>query len=256
VKDQAGMSVGEALKETLKAAPAVKRAERIVPDSYIEAHIEQGPRLENEGKTIGVVTLIQGQRRFLIDIIGEEAHAGTTPERVRKDAFKAAAAMVAALEPVMHDPQDVLRFTIGRFEVYPGSPSTVPSKVHFIIDLRHPDPETIKRLGDQIEGICLKNARGCEVKVTPVSYVQPCIFPKQIVDLVRDSAAALKLPHMDIVSGAGHDAMYVAKLCPSGMIFVPCERGISHNESENATSSDLAAGARVLADALMALANR
>jgi beta-ureidopropionase / N-carbamoyl-L-amino-acid hydrolase len=256
VRDQAGVSVGDALKETLKAAPASKRADRIVPDSYIEAHIEQGPRLENEGKTIGVVTLIQGQRRFLIDIVGEEAHAGTTPERVRKDAFKAGVAMVAALEPVMHDPQDVLRFTIGRFEVYPGSPSTVPSKVHFIIDLRHPDPETIKRLGDQIEGICQKNARGCEVKVTPVSYVQPCIFPKQIVDLVRDSAAALKLKHMDIVSGAGHDAMHVAKLCPSGMIFVPCERGISHNESENATSADLAAGARVLADALMALANR
>lgn len=256
VRDQAGVSVGDALKETLKAAPAAKRADKVVPDSYIEAHIEQGPRLEAEGKTIGVVTLIQGQRRLLVDITGEEAHAGTTPERVRKDAFKAAMAMVAALEPVMHDPSDTVRFTIGRFEVYPGSPSTVPSRVHFIIDLRHPEPPVIKRLGDAIAGICAANARGCEVKVTSVAYVQPTIFPAQIVDLVRSKAAALGLPHMDIPSGAGHDAMHVAKLCPAGMIFVPCLRGISHNETESATSSDLAAGAKVLADALVALANR
>jgi beta-ureidopropionase / N-carbamoyl-L-amino-acid hydrolase len=162
VRDQAGMSVGEALEQTQRAAPAPKRKDKVVPDSYIEAHIEQGPRLEAADKTIGVVTLIQGQRRFLVDITGEEAHAGTTPEKLRKDAFKAAVAMVAALETWMRDPEDVLRFTIGRFEVYPGSPSTVPSRVHFIIDLRHPNPDVLKPRGDEIAKICEAQARGCE----------------------------------------------------------------------------------------------
>ena len=104
--------------------------------------------------------------------------------------------------------------------------------------------------------MCEANARGCRVEVERIIFSEPVVFDPAVIDLVRGSAEALELPHMDMVSGAGHDAMHVAALCPSGMIFVPCEKGLSHNEAENATASDLAAGARVLAACLVDLANR
>jgi N-carbamoyl-L-amino-acid hydrolase len=246
----------DALAQTLSAAPATMRGLGFPIDGYIEAHIEQGPVLEATGNTIGVVTMIQGARRFTVDIVGEEAHAGTTPRRVRKDALSAAVKIVAALEDLMRDEADIVRFTVGRFEVYPGSPNTVPGRVHFTIDFRHPDAKVIRELGDQVAVVSKANAKGCEVTVTDISYVDPCIFAKPVVDLIRDTAEAQGLRHMDMPSGAGHDAMHIAALCPAGMIFVPCLRGVSHNEAESATADDLAAGCRVLADALLALANR
>jgi N-carbamoyl-L-amino-acid hydrolase len=256
VTDRAGVALKDALAQTLSAAPATMRGLGFPIDGYIEAHIEQGPVLEATGNTIGVVTMIQGARRFTVDIVGEEAHAGTTPRRVRKDALSAAVKIVAALEDLMRDEADIVRFTVGRFEVYPGSPNTVPGRVHFTIDFRHPDAKVIRELGDQVAVVSKANAKGCEVTVTDISYVDPCIFAKPVVDLIRDTAEAQGLRHMDMPSGAGHDAMHIAALCPAGMIFVPCLRGVSHNEAESATADDLAAGCRVLADALLALANR
>lgn len=257
--DPKGTTVSEAFAEVLKTAPARLEPRLGFPvDSYLEAHIEQGPILETTQNEIGVVTLIQGMRRFYIDVFGEEAHSGTTPLRLRKDALKSACSMVTALEPLMDDPTDTVRYTVGRFEIYPGSPSTVPSKVHFLIDLRHPDLATLKRLGDGIAPICEAEAakRGCTVKVTEYTTVAPQPMEAEAVSLVRDSARALGMKHMDMVSGAGHDAMHVGKVAPAGMIFVPCWKGISHNETENATPRDLANGTRVLVDALVALANR
>lgn len=258
-KDPKGKTVREAFGEVLAAAPARLEPRLGFPiDSYIEAHIEQGPILENTGNDIGVVTLIQGMRRFYVDVHGEEAHSGTTPLRLRKDALKSAASMVLALEKVMDDPTDTVRFTVGRFEIYPGSPSTVPSKVHFLIDLRHPDPATLKRLGDAILPTCEAEAarRGCTVEVTEYTTVAPVPFGAETVARVRDATAALGYRHIDMISGAGHDAMHIAKVAPAGMIFVPCWKGVSHNETEDATPRDLANGTRVLADTLAALANR
>jgi N-carbamoyl-L-amino-acid hydrolase len=258
-KDPKGSTVREAFAEVLAAAPARLERQLGFPiDSYIEAHIEQGPILENTGNQIGVVTLIQGMRRFYVDVLGEEAHSGTTPLRLRKDALKSAASMVVALETLMADPTDTVRYTVGRFEIYPGSPSTVPSKVHFLIDLRHPDPDTLRRLGDGIRPICEAEAarRGCTVAVTEYTTVAPVPFGAETVARVRDATAALGYRHIDMISGAGHDAMHIAKVAPAGMIFVPCWKGVSHNESEDATPRDLANGARVLADTLAALANR
>jgi beta-ureidopropionase / N-carbamoyl-L-amino-acid hydrolase len=258
-KDPKGMSARDALAGVLATAPArIERRLGFPVDSYIEAHIEQGPILENTGNEIGVVTLIQGMRRFYIDVFGEEAHSGTTPLRLRKDALKSAASMVVALEDLMADPTDTVRYTVGRFEIYPGSPSTVPSKVHFLIDLRHPDPDTLRRLGDGIRPICAAEAarRGCTVEVTEYTTVAPVPFGTETVARVREATAALGYRHIDMISGAGHDAMHVAKVAPAGMIFVPCWKGVSHNESEDATPRDLANGTRVLADTLAALANR
>lgn len=256
VTDREGVVLRDALAKTLAEAP-VRQIDGFDRNfhAYIEAHIEQGPRLEAGAKTIGVVTGIQGSQRYTLDIVGDEAHAGTTPLRVRKDALKSAVAIVSALERHMHDPADVVRFTVGRFECRPGSPNTVPGHVHFTIDFRHPDAAVLARLGGGIEAVAKAAVGPCSVTVQRITDVAPTVFDPRIVDLVRDKANALGLPNMDMPSGAGHDAMHVAPFCPAGMIFVPCERGISHNEAEAATPSDLAAGARVLVASLEALAN-
>lgn len=256
-EDPNDIRFGDALQASLDALPDLsRRPTGFAVDAYIEAHIEQGPRLEAAGLPIGIVTGIQGSHRYTVEVIGEEAHAGTAPLKTRKDALKAAAAMVGALDEAMADDTDTVRFTVGRFEVAPGSPNTVPGRVHFTIDFRHPVQETINRLTAQIEPICQAHARGCRVTVTQVSQVSPVHFSADMVATVRQQAANLGLPHMDLFSGAGHDAMHLAAVCPTGMLFVPCEKGISHNEVENARPADLAAGAQVLAACLVELANR
>jgi len=258
VKDWKGVVLKDALAETLKAAPAPLREGHpgFAVDGYVEAHIEQGPRLENERKTIGVVTAIQGSRRYIVEIEGEEAHAGTTPRAARKDAFAAATRIAAAMYEATSDKDDTLRFTIGRVEVMPGSPNTVPGKASFTIDMRHPQDAVLEAHEKKLEQIVASKAAPCPATITRVTNVAPTDFDRTVIDLVRAKANALRLSNMDMPSGAGHDAMHIAKLCPAGMIFVPCERGISHNEIENATPSDLAAGTRVLVEVLEALANR
>ncbi len=258
VTDWKGVVLKDALAETLKAAPAPMREGKpgFAVDSYVEVHIEQGPRLENERKTIGVVTAIQGSRRYIVTIAGEEAHAGTTPRAARKDAFAAATRLAAALYEATNDASDTLRFTIGRVEVSPGSPNTVPGKVSFTIDMRHPDDGVLKEREKVLEALLVEKTKPCAASLQRITSVAPTYFDPKVIDLVREKATALKLSNMDMPSGAGHDAMHIAKLCPAGMIFVPCERGISHNETENATPQDLAAGTRVLVEVLEALANR
>jgi len=257
-KDWKGVALKDALAETLKAAPAPMRSglPGFAVDAYVEAHIEQGPRLENEKKTVGVVTAIQGSRRYIVTVDGEEAHAGTTPRAARKDAYAAATRVAASMYDATTDPDDTLRFTIGRVEVSPGSPNTVPGKAVFTIDMRHPDNDVLASYEAKIYEIVKNKAAPCPAAIERVTNVPPTNFDKGVIDLVRDAANGLGLTNMDMPSGAGHDAMHIATLCPSGMIFVPCERGISHNEIENASPSDLAAGTKVLVEVLERLANR
>ena len=258
VKDWKGVVLRDALAEMLRAAPATLRPGNpgFTIDSYVEAHIEQGPRLENEQRTIGVVTAIQGSRRYIVTVDGEEAHAGTTPRAARKDAFAAATRIASAMYEVTTDADDTLRFTIGRVDVAPGSPNTVPGKATFTIDMRHPRNDVLEAHEKMLEQIVASRAAPCPARIERVTNVAPTDFDPVVIDLVRAKAIELGLSNMDMPSGAGHDAMHIARLCPAGMIFVPCERGISHNEAENATPSDLAAGARVLVEVLEALANR
>lgn len=256
VADGNGVTVGDDLPAAIAATPGAAPRELGAPmAAYLEAHIEQGPRLENERKTVGVVTGIQGCRWFTIEVLGDEAHAGTTPIAVRKDALRRALDMIAAIQDIMADESDTVRFTVGRMEVYPNSPNTVPSRVLFTIDFRHPDLAVLTDLGDQIAAICEAKAAGQPVTVRETYNVPPTTFDPRIVGHVRDATRRLDFPAMDIVSGALHDAKYMNDICPSAMIFVPCEKGISHNEIENAAPEDLAAGARVLAEVLVALAN-
>ena len=257
VVDRDGVSVEQALAEVLAATPELPRRESGFPvAAFVEAHIEQGPVLERAGKPIGVVSSVQGLRWFTVEVAGEAAHAGTTPLRLRRDALKAAAAMVTAMDEARADEKDILRFTVGRFEVHPGAPSTVPARVLFTIDLRHPEQAVIDRATQRIEAACQANARGCEVSLTRTEDVRPTLFDPAIVEAIGGWSDRLGLARETMVSGAGHDAMHMADVCPSGMIFVPCEGGVSHNESENATPGDLAAGARVLTATLVDLAQR
>lgn len=258
-RDVAGVSVAEALEELNRLSAMPPRALAAVrPAYYLEAHIEQGPRLESAGMTIGVVSGIQGIRRYAVEVSGEEAHAGTTPRSNRHDALSAAVAIIAALEDLTRDAEDALRFTVGQLVVKPNSPNTIPSNVRFSIDLRHPDQALLDVTAQRITEIAARIAaeRRCGVQTIALSAVAPTHFPKELVDIVRDAAKAEALPSMDMPSGAGHDAMYLNRICPSAMVFVPCLKGVSHNEAESATAADLAAGVRVLARTLVDLANR
>jgi N-carbamoyl-L-amino-acid hydrolase len=255
--DTAGISVAQALVESLqRLGVSEQRPLRFPIAAYLEAHIEQGPILEATHCPLGIVSGIQGLRWFRLEVTGEEAHAGTTPRRIRKDAFVAAVRMVTALQELLYDAADTVRFTVGRFEVTPNSPNTVPGRVLFTIDLRHPEAAVLARLGDQVEMVCRDQAQGCSVVVTETLHSPPVEFDPAIRARLRNAATRQALAHMDMVSGATHDAKYMADLCPSGMLFVPCRGGVSHNESEYAAPADLAAGTKILAEVMLELANR
>jgi N-carbamoyl-L-amino-acid hydrolase len=255
VRDHRGVSVSDGLAAARKAFPALSRRAPHAPvAAYIEAHIEQGPVLEREGVTIGVVTGIQGKRTFRVTVRGEEAHAGTSLRRERKDALLATVSIIDALTRAMHDAEDIVKFTVGRLDVSPNAPSVVPGAVTFSIDLRHPDSDTLMALGDRIPDICADHAMPCTVEVVQLSNAMSLDFPAPVRQLIHRCADRLKIPAMDIYSAAGHDARFLHGICPTGMIFVPCKGGISHNEAESATPEDLAAGARVLAEVILELA--
>ena len=251
-----GARLIDEVEKTIAATPHARQRKPGFPlAGYIEAHIEQGPRLEAQGLTIGAVTGIQGGSSFEITVIGEEGHAGTVPLKLRRDAMRSAVAIVGGLERLMEDPDDIVKFTIGRFQAYPGSPNTIPGKVVFTVDFRHPDAAVFNARADRIEAVCRENAGPCEVSVFTRHRNQPSIFPDDVVAMIAGIARELGIPVTAMPSGAGHDAQLIAPLCPTGMLFVPCLKGISHSESERAKPEDLAAGTRVLADALVAMAD-
>ena len=256
VRDLDGVSVLDALAATRAALPRVLEVPLHRPvAAYIEAHIEQGPVLEREGKTIGVVTGIQGKRTFRVEVTGEEAHAGTTPLAERKDALLAATRMVQCLHAMcaQRGGEEVM-FTVGRLAVEPNAPSVVPGIATFSIDLRHPDQPTLERLGDAVAPSC-ETARGpCRVSVTQLVDAPSLKFPSSMRNRIRRIAADLRLPSLDLPSLAGHDARQMHRIAPSGMIFIPCRAGISHNEAEWAEPAHLAEGARVLAELLAEVA--
>ena len=254
VTDRAGVSVAAELPRALAATPDAERREIGFPvAAFVEAHIEQGPALERAGLPIGVVTGIQGVRRMRVRVTGEEAHAGTTPKSARRDALWEAARMVDALQRNMHR-TDEHRLTVGMMEIRPNVPSVVAADVLFSIDIRHPDSETLAALEAGVAKICRGASLACDVESWTIAEAPSIWFDETVVDTVEAAAQELGLGHMRLFSGAGHDARQLSQVCPTGMIFVPCEKGISHNEAENAAPSDLADGARVLAETLVRLA--
>ena len=254
--DGSGATMGSSVQDLKAALPnAGNRSLGSPIAAFIEAHIEQGPELEAAGETIGIVIGMQGTRKFSIEVTGDEAHAGTTPRRHRKDAFVEAVAVVNALHELFHDADDTVRFTIGQFEVFPGALAVVPGRVNFSIDFRHPEQETLDRLGNEVEPLCQRVVERCAVSVHEPSSAKPLRFTGLVPEIIEGAVGRRGYPYRHIYSGAGHDARHMAGICPSGMIFVPCEKGISHNEAENASPEDLAAGAQIIADVMVDLAN-
>ena len=225
--------------------------------AFFEAHIEQGPILENEEKTIGVVTDAQGQRWYELTLTGQEAHAGPTPMPIRKDALLGAARIVDKVNQIGLGNAPLACATVGLLQVFPNSRNVIPGEVFFTIDFRHPDDAVLSKMDAQLREYAdqLSTQMGLQLEFKEIWYSPPVPFDKSCVDSVREAAQNLGYSHRDIVSGAGHDACYISRVAPTAMVFVPCENGISHNEAENADPKDLEAGCNVLIQAVMLQAN-
>ena len=252
-RDHEGNSVREAL-QAIGYAGEGAAAHAI--GAYFEAHIEQGPVLENHGKVIGVVQAALGQRWYDVTVQGMEAHAGPTPMELRKDALLAASDLVQEVNRIALERQPHARGTVGSLEVFPNSRNVIPGRVKFSVDLRAPDDAQLMDMDAAIRAACVRVAkqRGLQIGIQQVVYFPPQPFTPALVEAVRANAADLGYSSMDCVSGAGHDAVYVARLAPAAMIFVPCADGISHNEIEDAEPEHLEAGCNVLLRAMLASA--
>ena len=254
--DDNGITMRSCVEKLHAALPDAKHRPLGQPYAgFVEAHIEQSTILEDAGEVIGVVTDIQGNRRFEVRVTGENAHSGTTPRSRRKDAFVAATDIAVALRNVFWDEEDIARFTIGKFEVLPGAKSIVPGEVNFFIDFRHPSKQVLKELGDQIEVVANQHAGPCTVSVNQVSRADPLKFSDIVTDLIVASANRHGFAFRRMISCAGHDARHFVSICPTAMVFIPCWKGISHNEQESAEPEHVAAAAQVIADVLVDMAN-
>jgi N-carbamoyl-L-amino-acid hydrolase len=216
--------------------------------AYFETHIEQGPVLEDHDKTIGVVTGVLGIRWYDCTVTGMEAHAGPTPMALRKDALQVAARLMQEVVGCAHRHPPHGRGTVGMVHVHPNSRNVIPGSVKFSIDLRNASDELCDAMDADIRGVAERLAAetGLPIRIDQVSAYPAQPFHLDCVDLVARVAERLGYSCMPAVSGAGHDAVYMARLAPAGMIFIPCKNGISHNEIEDAKPEHITAGCNVL----------
>jgi N-carbamoyl-L-amino-acid hydrolase len=221
--------------------------------AMFELHIEQGPILEDEGKMIGVVTGVQGMRWYEVTVFGQDAHTGATPMYLRKNALLGAARVINAVDAIAHAFAPDAVATVGLIENRPNSRNVIPGEVFFTIDLRHRDEAILDKMEAR-----MRAALPAILDPLKLTYDEKRIwtsaaveFAPELIRCVRQAAAKAGFATRDIVSGAGHDAVYVARVAPTTMIFVPCLGGISHNEAESTTFEQCAAGAQVLLDAVL-----
>ena len=221
--------------------------------AYFEAHIEQGPVLEDHGLTIGVVSGALGVRWYDCTVHGMESHAGPTPMALRRDALQLAAALMQQVVAVAlrHGPNG--RGTVGMVQVWPNSRNVIPGKVKFSIDLRNASDVLLDAMDADIRGVVAQFSRDSAqpIDLDPVSAYPAQPFDADCAAAVARAANKLGLSNMPVLSGAGHDAVYMARLAPTGMIFIPCKDGISHNEIEDAQPEHITAGANVLLHAML-----
>lgn len=258
-EDSQGERFGNALDIALSEVTDVPRQPLARPiQSYVELHIEQGPVLEQAELALGVVTGIQGVRWYKITCTGQAAHAGTTPMDRRADAMIAAMGLAQQLHGQAGESGKALRVTLGRWSVEPNSINTIAGKVTFTVDARCPDDATLAQFEAFIEAAARDMAWRGTVEVERTFNKTPTIFPEDLVTLIGNSCdavskAAGQPAALRLHSGAFHDAMYLAQHCPSAMIFVPSDDGISHNAAERTDPEALTLGVRALAHALTVL---
>ncbi len=256
LQDPDGVTVGAALDAIGYRGPEPARP--FPADSYFELHIEQGPILEREAKTIGIVTGAQAQVWYDAVVTGQDSHAGTTPPSTRKDALVGAARIIDLVDRMMRARGEDGRGTVGQLFVSPNSRNVIPGEVRFSVEFRHPDAAEIDRLDAQFprEAGFIARDTGVNLELTRLVRIPAQPFDPACVDLVRQAAARLGYPAREIVSGAGHDAVYVARHVPTAMIFTPCLNGLSHNEAESIEPHEAEAGGQVLLEAVLARASR
>jgi beta-ureidopropionase / N-carbamoyl-L-amino-acid hydrolase len=221
--------------------------------AMFELHIEQGPILENEGKTIGVVTGVQGMRWYEVTVTGQDAHTGSTPMHLRRNALLGAARMIDAIDGIAqaHAPDAVA--TVGLIESRPNSRNVIPGEVFFTVDLRHPDDAVVDRMEGRLRELLPQILMPLKLafEEKPIWTAPAVRFDSELIRCVRTGAQRAGFATRDMVSGAGHDAAYIARVAPTTMIFVPCAGGISHNEAESTAFDECAAGAQVLLNAVL-----
>ena len=221
----------------------------------LELHIEQGPVLESENIAIGVVTGVQGIRWYEVQIRGSETHAGPTPMEMRIDPVQVLYPFLEYLyaTTARHSPD--ARVTVGSIITEPGSINTVPGNVACTIDFRHPDGDVIQSVDESLQHWCdeMNSGSAPEILLNETWYSAPVKFHDLCMEAIEHAAMQLSLPSRRIISGAGHDSMYLARVAPTGMIFIPCRDGISHNVNEYADPKDIEAGVSVLFEAVKSL---
>lgn len=223
---------------------------------HLELHIEQGPILESEGKTIGVVTGGQGICWYDVTITGKESHAGSTPMPRRKDALVAAAKVIAEIDEIArrHGPAGVT--TVGTIQIAKPSRNVIPGEVTFSVDIRHPEGAEIEAMDAELRSAVATacNRDGLEARIERIWHFPPVAFDAACIAAVRRAAEEAGQPWREIVSGPGHDSCYTARVVPTSMIFIPCRDGLSHNEEEWAEPAHVAAGCDVLLRAALEMA--
>jgi N-carbamoyl-L-amino-acid hydrolase len=250
-RDVDGRSVGEELERIGYRGTQTPGEHPI--GAYFETHIEQGPVLEDADKVIGVVPAVMGLSWYDCTVEGMEAHAGPTPMHLRRDALQVATRIMQETVAIANRYPPYGRGTVGMVQVFPNSRNVIPGRVKFSIDLRNVNDELLDTMHREITAFVerAQAESGLKIQLERVSYYPPCPFHPDCVGAVRKAADKLGYSTMDVVSGAGHDAIYVARLAPAGMIFVPCKDGISHNEIEDAQPGHLEAGCNVLLHAML-----
>jgi len=253
--DSEGTTFEEALNSSGYAGEIENRLKEAT--ALLELHIEQGPILEKESLSIGVVECVVGMACYEIEIIGDSNHAGTTPMYMRKDALFAANNLISEIRKRLGALDSDLVFTIGRVNVYPSIHTVIPNKVVFTLEARHKDTEVVSTVKDIIQGLpYLGVNEGCEVKTTKLWERDTVWFAPEICNLVEQSAESLGYSHKRMVSGAGHDAQFMASLLPTAMVFVPSINGKSHCEEELTTWEDCTKGVNVVLDTVLALLSK
>ncbi|KDP84373.1 allantoate amidohydrolase [Cupriavidus sp. SK-3] len=254
-RDRDGVSVRQALAAIGYAGGEAVGGRPVA--AYFEAHIEQGPVLEASDVPIGVVTGALGQRWYDVVVTGMEAHAGPTPMAMRRDAMLVSAELVGIVNRIAMERQPHGRATVGCMEVHPNSRNVIPGRVAMTVDLRSDTDATLSEMDRALREAAAQLAArtGLSIGIEQVVYFPPQPFDARMVASVRAAARRLALPEMDVISGAGHDAVYLARVAPAAMIFVPCKDGISHNEIEDARPEHLEAGCNVLLQVMLESAN-
>jgi N-carbamoyl-L-amino-acid hydrolase len=256
LKDVDGVTVSDALDAI--GYKGEHPAKPFPADAYFELHIEQGPILEREGRQVGIVTGAQAQVWYDAVVTGRDSHAGTTPPSLRRDALVAAARVITLVDSLMRARGEDGRGTVGFLQVLPASRNVVPGEVRFSVEFRHPLDAEIDGLAATFpaEAARLVAETGCRLDLTELFRIPAQPFDPSCVELVRQATQRLGLSAREIISGAGHDAVYVARSVPTAMIFTPCKDGLSHNEAESILPEEAEAGCQVLFEAVVARANR